>query len=261
VREEEVSLTYDQLFPGRFIKAGEMGGKPVTMTIKDVYLDTLEGEDGREKQQAIVSFTETKRELALNKTNAQCMLAMWGPDTGAWLSKRLTIMPERDASGLSDSGLCIRVKGSPDITKAIEAQIKLPRRRPMTRRLVPTGGEPPITPDDDIIPDDADFWPAGEAAQAPPSEPDDEDIPGIGADEIDNVLPAEQAKATQRQQAKIAALLKETEADIPYVQAWMREQFGMSSRSQLSKDQAGKLIEYLSALPGTQSALDADGEA
>ena len=44
-----MSLTYDQLFPGRFIKAGEMGGKPVTMTIKDVYLDTLEGEDGREK--------------------------------------------------------------------------------------------------------------------------------------------------------------------------------------------------------------------
>jgi len=102
----------------------------------------------------------------------------------------------------------------------------------------------------------ADFWPAGEAAPAPPSEPEEEDIPGVGADEIDNVLPAAQAKATQRQLAKIAALLKETGADIPYVQAWMREQWGITSRSQLSKDQAGMLIEHLSSQPSTQGALD-----
>ena len=28
-----MGLTYDQLFPGRFIKAGEMRGQPVTMVI------------------------------------------------------------------------------------------------------------------------------------------------------------------------------------------------------------------------------------
>lgn len=134
-----MGLSYDALFPSRFIKAGEMNGKPVTMTIRTVYLDHLEGEDGREKPQAVVGFDEIKRELALNKTNAQCLLAMWGPDTDEWIGKRVTLYPERDASGLSDSGLCIRVKGSPDITKALEAQIKLPRRRPQTRRLVPTG--------------------------------------------------------------------------------------------------------------------------
>lgn len=133
-----MGLTYDQLFPGRFIKAGEMDGKPATLTIKDVYLDQLEGEDGREKPQAVVAFEEVNREWALNKTNAQCLVAMWGPDSGDWVGKRVTLYPEPDASGLSDSGVCIRIKGSPDITKAVTATIKLPRRRPLTRKLVPT---------------------------------------------------------------------------------------------------------------------------
>ena len=134
-----MGLTYDALFPGRFIKAGEMGDKPATLTITSVYLDHLEGEDGREKPQAVVGFSETKREWALNKTNAQCLVAMWGPQSDDWLGKHVTLIAERDPSGLSDSGVCLRVKGSPDITKAIKAQIKLPRRRPQERVLVPTG--------------------------------------------------------------------------------------------------------------------------
>jgi len=133
-----MGLNYDQLFPSRFIRAGEMKGRPVTLTIKDVYLDTIEQEDGTEKQQAVVSFTEIKREWALNKTNAQCLVALWGRDSGDWIGHKVTLYPERDDSGLSDSGLCLRVKGSPDIAKPVTATIKLPRRRPITRRLVPT---------------------------------------------------------------------------------------------------------------------------
>lgn len=134
-----MGLTYEELFRGRFVKAGEMRGKPVTLTIKDVYLDGLEQEDGTEKSQAVVSFEEIKREWALNKTNAQCLVAMWGRDSGDWIGHKVTLYPETDASGLSDSGVCIRVKGSPELTKTVTAQIKLPRRKPVTRKLVPTG--------------------------------------------------------------------------------------------------------------------------
>ncbi len=133
-----MGLSYDQLFPSRFIKAGEFGGKPVTLTITAVDMDELEKEDGTVKNTPVVSFAETKRQWVLIKTNAQCLLAMWGPDTDGWIGKRVTLYPEHDASGLSDSGLCIRVKGSPDITGPITATIKLPRRKPMTRKLVKT---------------------------------------------------------------------------------------------------------------------------
>lgn len=133
-----MGLTYDQLYPGRFIKAGEFNGRPVTLTITSVTLDTLEKEDGTEREQPIVSFAETKRQWVLIKTNAQCLRAMWGDAVDEWIGKRVTLYPERDTSGLSDSGLCIRVKGSPDLAEPIEATIKLPRRRPVERRLVPT---------------------------------------------------------------------------------------------------------------------------
>lgn len=138
-----MGLTYDQLFPGRFIKAGEFAGKPVTLTIAAVALDELEKDDGHTESKAIVSFVETKRQWVLVKTNAQCLVALWGPDTDAWLGHRVTLYPERDTSGLSDSGLCIRVKGSPDISKPVTAEIRLPRRRPQKRTLVPTGITPP----------------------------------------------------------------------------------------------------------------------
>jgi len=133
-----MGLSYDQLFPSRFIKAGEFQGKPVTLTITDVQLEDLETETGATERKAIVSFAETKRQWVLIKTNAQCLLAMWGPDTDDWINHRVTLYPERDASGMSDSGLCIRVQGSPELTKTVTATIKLPRRRPMERKLTST---------------------------------------------------------------------------------------------------------------------------
>ena len=141
-----MGLTYDQLFPSRFIKAGEFGGKPVTLTITHVELNDLEGEDGKAETKAIISFKETKRQWVLIKTNAQCLLAMFGADTDGWLGRRVTLYPERDSSGLSDSGLCIRVKGSPDIKQPITAQIKLPRRKPREVKLIPTkmGASEPV---------------------------------------------------------------------------------------------------------------------
>lgn len=213
-----MGLSYDALFPGRFIKAGEMGDKPATLTIATVYLDHLEGEDGREKPQAVVSFSETKREWALNKTNAQCLVAMWGPQSDDWLGKRVTLVAERDPSGLSDSGVCLRVKGSPDIAKPIKAQIKLPRRRPQERVLVPTGNGNGSKPHkvDDTTGEVYDFN----------DEPrhgveDDAEPPGMGYDEYvasradeeapaDNVLPLHDAGApvTAQQMAEIKKLRK-----------------------------------------------------
>jgi len=133
-----MGLTYDQLFAGRFLKAGEFNGKPVTLTITNVYLEDMEQDDGTEKHQAVVAFKETKREWALNKTNAQMLVAMWGGETDGWLGHRVTLHAEPDKSGKSDSGLCIRVVGSPELASAITMQVKLPRRKPITRKLEPT---------------------------------------------------------------------------------------------------------------------------
>lgn len=201
-----MSLTYDQLFPGRFIKAGEMDGKSVTLTIADVYLDHIEGEDGREKPQAVVAFRETKREWALNRTNGICLRALFGDQTDDWVGRRVTLYPERDTSGLSDSGVCLRVLGAPHLTEALTVEVKLPRRKPQKRTLKPTGksgSKSTTSGETDYWPEDAPETPqdarSGDAAnegsdpyeassdgsgEKPSIETETDDAPGMDADEL-----------------------------------------------------------------------------
>lgn len=135
--------TYDQRHPGRFIKAGEFEGKPVTLTIASVDTADLEKEDGTTKGEAIITFKEKGHggraiQFVMNKTNDQAISAMFGEEDTKWPGKRVTLYPEKDTSGQSDSGLCIRVLGSPDLKQPIEFLVKLPRRKPQKRKLIPT---------------------------------------------------------------------------------------------------------------------------
>lgn len=116
---------FDQLYPGRFLKAGLLLGKKVTLTIKDVDLEGLEGEDGKKKQKAILSFKESDMELVMCKTNGVCIKAMFGPALADWLNKRVTIF-ESQWNGEP----CIRIWGSPDLKADLKVSVQLPRRRP-----------------------------------------------------------------------------------------------------------------------------------
>ncbi len=142
-------VDWDQLYPGRFLKAGEFMGRKVTLTIADVELDELEGNTGK-KVKGIISFRETTRQLALNRTNGICLKAMFGRKLAEWAGKRVTLFP-----GNWNGEECIRVWGSPDIAKDEEIVIDLPRKKPqkMVMHKVVKGGvaekpaidrEPPI---------------------------------------------------------------------------------------------------------------------
>ena len=140
--------TYDQRHPGRFIKAGEFDGKPVTLTIAAVETTELEEEDGTAAFESIVTFSEKghggrRLQFVMNKTNDQCISAMFGENDEGWIGKRITLYPAVDTSGKSASGRCIRVQGSPDIKQPIEATVKLSmgggrQRKPQKVKLTPT---------------------------------------------------------------------------------------------------------------------------
>lgn len=117
--------TYDQLYPGRFLKAGQFEGRQVTLTIKDVDLNELEGDDGK-KLKAIVSFQETELQLVAAKTNGICIKAMFGDKLADWIGKRVTLFPST-----WNGEPAIRVWGSPDIEKDINVSVQLPRRKPI----------------------------------------------------------------------------------------------------------------------------------
>jgi hypothetical protein len=131
---------YDELFPGRFLKAGLFLGQTPTYTIKDVELESLPQDDGKTRDRGIVSFRETQLGIVLNSTNGQCLKAMFGTAVRSWIGKRITLCTEKDrdpcGKGMVDA---IRIAGSPDLDTDMTIEVKMPRRKPKARTLRKTG--------------------------------------------------------------------------------------------------------------------------
>lgn len=134
---------YDDLYPGRFLKAGNFNGQKVTLTIKDYDLETLEGENGEKKAKAIIHFEETPRSLVACKTNGLCLKAMFGPELTQWVGKKVFLFPAE-----WNGEPAIRVFGSPEIANDMDVEIKLPRRKPFQMRMRKALPPPESKPND-----------------------------------------------------------------------------------------------------------------
>lgn len=129
-------VDYDQLYPGRFIKAGDLAGRDRNLTIARVDLEELEGRKGKQGK-GVIHFQETKKALVLNRTNGECIKAMFGRKLVDWVGKRITLYPAQIESAVAD--LAIRVRGSPDISQDVTFELALPQKRPVSMRLRRTG--------------------------------------------------------------------------------------------------------------------------
>jgi hypothetical protein len=137
-----MGFTLRQMFHSRFLAAEDFEGKDVTLTIAELKRVSLEREGAPAEVAWTIVFKEKRRTgepsiLVLNRTNATLIFAMW-PDTDQWPGKRITLTPERDNSPVNETGWCIRIKGSPDIAASVNVTIKLPRRKPVARKLCKT---------------------------------------------------------------------------------------------------------------------------
>lgn len=130
-------MDYETLFPGRFIKAVDLKGKDVTLTIASIAAEEIDG-----KTKAVITFEGTKKQLVLNRTNAEAVKLMFGRETNDWLGKRITIYPAtiQDAFGGGGDIPATRVRGSPDISKPMSASVQ--RGRKTIRVAVQPTGKP-----------------------------------------------------------------------------------------------------------------------
>lgn len=152
------------LLSSDYIKAADLGGRfPAEPTWKIVRIDLEEMESikkaGKMVSKGIVYMDGPREGWVMNRTNVECLKAMFGGDTDAWIGKRITLCAETVQVGpKKDRG--IRVKGSPDITEPVTARWQPPRKAPISRTMVPTGrpngNQRQPTPDADPFPKFAD---------------------------------------------------------------------------------------------------------
>jgi hypothetical protein len=158
------------LTPSKYIKAVALQGRDKTVTITGVKLEELEREDGTKEARGLISIAETTKRWVLNVTNVKSLVALFGTETNDWLGKKVTLFPEPNS--MSDSGVAIRVRGSPDIAKDITFTLKLARKKPrqvVLRKTIANGngaktapspaGDPAPVSDEDSFGDPPDGGP------------------------------------------------------------------------------------------------------
>ena len=122
----------DDLYPSKFIKAGDLKGQDVNLIITS---QTVEEVGKAAEKKPVLYFKGTDKGLILNRTNANTIGKAYGQDTSAWKDKRITLFgAETDFGGETVS--CIRV-------------------RPPTAPEMPLEANPPVDPKpemDDEIP-------------------------------------------------------------------------------------------------------------
>ena len=149
------------MFKSDYVTALELGDKTPTLTIDDVRIVKLEGEDGTSKDRGVVYFKETKRGWVLAKTNALCLSAMFGDNTDDWKGKHVTLFSQMVQVG-KEKKPGIRVMGSPDLASPRSLVIRLPRKKAFTMTLQKTGAK--SEPVAVAAPDKVDGWDAGVTA-------------------------------------------------------------------------------------------------
>lgn len=140
-------MKWQEMFSGGdYLAAAEFGERLFHGKIARVSPVSVEEDDGKTKRKPVVFFEGNPRGWMLCKTNAICVAAMFGDAVDSWIGKSVTLFATMVKVGKGQE-LGIRVKGSPDLTGTVSATVKLPRRKPFTMRLVPTGRDRAVPAD------------------------------------------------------------------------------------------------------------------
>lgn len=110
-------MNVNDLYPSRYVRAADLNGRRVTVTIKHVAVERM-GQDGEAKP--VVYFKNATKGLVLNRTNALVIAALYGPETDAWAGKAITLYPTQvRAFGATHD--CIRVAQTQAVPGGLDA--------------------------------------------------------------------------------------------------------------------------------------------
>jgi hypothetical protein len=89
-------MKMSEAFPSKFLKAADLQGRALTVTIERVEMDDPSGKEGKgdEPMKPIVYFQGKQKGLVLNKTNAGTIAHHYSDESDAWVGKALELYPD-----------------------------------------------------------------------------------------------------------------------------------------------------------------------
>jgi hypothetical protein len=132
----------DEVFPSKYLKPGDLKGKPVAVTIERAALETLKSREGKEQDKIVLYFVGAKKMLPLNVTNFDaCADACGDEDSDNWPGHQIELYPDKTQMG-GKTVDCIRVR------PPAQRQLSAAKRKPASPPAVVDEMNPP--PADDI---------------------------------------------------------------------------------------------------------------
>lgn len=143
VEERPLPDDYALFFDSRFLKAADLGGVDRTLEIERVKFELMPSMKDHETKdlKGSLVFKGKRKILGLNRTNAECIVRLFGRNPKTWAGHKLTIYPttvKMKKDGESVEEPCIRVRGSPDLERDITFTLRLPRKKPVRVTLKKT---------------------------------------------------------------------------------------------------------------------------
>ncbi len=100
-------MDINSAFPSKFIKAADLQGQDVTVSIARFAMESVDDDAGELKP--VLYFQGHQRGLVLNKTNALSISDLYGTETDTWLNQPVTLFPTQCQYGPKMVD-CIRVR-------------------------------------------------------------------------------------------------------------------------------------------------------
>src|SRR5690606_30577904 len=122
-------------FPSKYVKAADLQGQDVTVTIESFGIEDVD--DGEMKP--VLRFAGMGRGLVLNRTNANSLEALYGPETDHWVGRSITLYPTTTQFG-AKMVACIRIRETSSIASAAPqaTQQAAPTAPPASTQQPPT---------------------------------------------------------------------------------------------------------------------------
>lgn len=83
-------MNINDVFPSNYLKASDLQGRKLKLTISDVSIEQL-GNDNK----PVVYFEGKEKGLVLNKTKAQILASAFSPETDGWKGREIAIYPTK----------------------------------------------------------------------------------------------------------------------------------------------------------------------
>jgi hypothetical protein len=81
-------MNVNEIYRSSYMKADDLNGRTAKHTIVGCTAEVV-GEDKR----LVLAFSDNDRPLVLNKTNANSLAELYGPETGGWEGKAIKLVP------------------------------------------------------------------------------------------------------------------------------------------------------------------------